>query len=158
MSAQNIIPEGESFICKAAHHGVQSTKSGRQQYYVACQIQDGPYKGAILDYTGGLDGQGLEYTIKALRAMGFAGDFGRVELGKAFRVKCRHYKKDDGRVFAQAGYIDPLPGNESLSRAQIAHLNRCVQALASGTAMPDAPLAEPDPIAFDADNFGAEFV
>lgn len=134
------VPAGR-YVAKASTWGFSTTKSSDKRILVRLRITEGPHEGRIVEYSGGLDGPGLEYTIKNLEAMGLQPDCDDIRaatLDRAVNVKVVHRPRDNGGVFVEVKYVDPIRGQEKLDEAFAQALIKRVRAQRSrGDATPE---------------------
>jgi hypothetical protein len=129
--------------------GYENAFGNKLRARVTLELKTGPDAGRTIDFSGPMEGKGLQYTIKSLAAMGAAdGEPTSVKPGTEVDVVIEQRKSErNGRTYAEVKFVNPvrLP-NFKPDAAKLAELRRNIAAI-NGT-----PVAEPvafDPSAFD---------
>jgi hypothetical protein len=157
------IPAGK-YMCKPRSWGLSKARDAAgntkfTRFVVHLSIMEGAYQGQIIEYSGGLEGQGLEYTIRSLEAMGLDPDNAEaiasphtLVLDRTVRATFVHEAARDnsGKVYGRVKYVDGLRGNDRLTASEASDLKRRIAALRGGpVAAEPAAFAEEAPIGED---------
>jgi hypothetical protein len=149
----SVIPEGKYLAKVSNAHGYLPTAKGGDQYVAELDLGDG----RTIEWRGMLEGPGLEFSAKALVAMGMTnGDPETIVPGKAVRITVKH-EEYNGKTRAKVKFVDAVGGGKIDPKRAADIRKRILQitdpaaasALASDaddSGFMDAPLAD-DPFA-----------
>jgi hypothetical protein len=134
----SILPEG-TYKARAIDYAVGEAGTGTQQVGVACQVTQGPAAGQTRTWYGFFTDDGIEMTIKALRAMGWStnslDDLDEILSGKEFDIVIEHEPDRDepNKIRDRIRWVNAggVAMKKKLNGAEIAMLNKKIAGVAA---------------------------